>query len=103
MKYILAVKDHFTKFTWLRAIKSKEAVHVRVELEHLYCEWGFPFIHQTDNGTEFVANIVTKLFKSHPLCYAVTGKPYCPQEQGSIERMNQEIKKIIAKLTLQKR
>ena len=49
MKYLLEVKYHFTKFTWLRAIKIKEANHVRAELEHLYCEWRFPLIHQIDH------------------------------------------------------
>ena len=103
MKFQMVVKDHFTKLTWLRPIKSKESIHVKWELEHLYCEWGFPMIHQTDNGTEFVSNLVNQLFEEHPMAYSVTRAPYHPQTQGSVERTNQEVKKIISKMIIEEK
>ena len=100
MKWLLVVKDHFTKFTWLRPIKKKEAPYVRAELIKLYTEWGFPMIHHTDNGNELFADIVQEILDQHPMVCSVTGQPRKPQEQGSVERQNREIKKILSKAAL---
>ena len=36
MKWLMVVKDHFTKLVYLRALPSKHAVNVSRELEHLF-------------------------------------------------------------------
>ena len=48
-------------------------------------------------------NIVTELLNNHPLSFAVTGQPNKPSDQGSIERTNQEVKKVISKFVLEEK
>lgn len=52
--FILHVKDHFTKFSWLTPLPSKEAKHVADFLCQLFYTFGPPRILQSDNGKEFV-------------------------------------------------
>jgi hypothetical protein len=53
-KFILHVKDHFTKFSWLFALPTKEAKHVATNLRNIFYTSGPPKILQSDNGKEFV-------------------------------------------------
>ena len=52
--FIMHAKDHFTKFSWLKALPSKEAKHVAEELRNIFFTFGPPKILQSDNGKEFV-------------------------------------------------
>jgi len=52
--FIMHVKDHFTKFSWLFALSSKEAKFVANNLKGIFCTFGPPTILQSDNGKEFV-------------------------------------------------
>jgi hypothetical protein len=103
MRYLLVVKDHFSKFIWLRALTDKSAKHVAAELKYLFHEIGFPLIFQTDNGLELIAEAVYEIIKADPLCYSVTGRIRTPQDQGSVERGNQDVKKAISNAVIQSR
>ena len=59
--YILVIVDVFTKFTFLRPLKSKAASVVAKELLILFSDVGYPRILQSDNGTEFVNQILNHL------------------------------------------
>jgi hypothetical protein len=50
-KYILHLKDHFTKATWLRPLKAKSAEEVHAAMIGLVGFIPFQTI-QTDNGSE---------------------------------------------------
>jgi hypothetical protein len=52
--FIMHCKDHFTKFSWLYALTSKEAIHVAKHLREIFYTFGPPKILQSDNGKEFV-------------------------------------------------
>ena len=52
--FIMHCKDHFTKFSWLFPLKSKEAIGVAINLKQLFYTFGPPKILQSDNGKEFV-------------------------------------------------
>lgn len=52
--YIMHAKDHFTKFSWLHALSSKEAKKVADQLRNIFFAFGPPRILQSDNGKEFV-------------------------------------------------
>jgi hypothetical protein len=52
--FIMHCKDHFTKFSWLYALPSKEASGVAINLRNLFYTFGPPKILQSDNGKEFV-------------------------------------------------
>ena len=51
-----------------------------------------PTILQSDNGSEFTANIITELKQLWPDMKLVHGTPRHPQSQGSVERANGDIK-----------
>lgn len=99
MKWLLVLKDHFTKFTMLRPIARKEAKLVAHELSFMFGVLGYPLIFQTDNGKEFTADVVLKLVRQwNPSCKTVTGRRRTPRDQGSVERANASVKSVIAKL-----
>jgi hypothetical protein len=52
-KYILTVKDHFSKYVWLRPLRHKRVVDVVAALRGIFDEFGIPTILQADNGGEF--------------------------------------------------
>ena len=56
---------------------------------------GCPLILQHDNGSEFIGRIVRKLKELWPGCICVRGRPRHPQTQGSIERANSDVQKIL--------
>jgi hypothetical protein len=80
MKWLLVVKDHYTKFTYLRAIRSKQGEVVACELDHLSGFIGFPLTFHTDNGGEFTSSLVVEMIKSwNKECKTVTGRPRTPK------------------------
>ncbi|CAF4112321.1 unnamed protein product [Rotaria magnacalcarata] len=52
--FIMHVKDHFKKFSWLFSLPTKEARHVALNLKNIFYTFGSPKILQSDNGKEFV-------------------------------------------------
>jgi hypothetical protein len=91
----MVAKDHFSKFGWLRASSKKEARLVAVELTRLFSETGWPLMFHTDNGGELVAKVVCDVLKEQLFVHSVAGGPRTPQDQGSVERSNQDVKNII--------
>jgi len=53
-KWILHYQDHLTKFCYLRALKTKQALGVARALVDIFCIQGAPQLLQSDNGKEFV-------------------------------------------------
>ena len=47
-------------------------------------------------GLEFVAEIIRELKSLWPECVIVHGRPRHPQSQGSVERSNQDVEKMVA-------
>ena len=94
-KYILSVKDCFSKFCWLFPLKSKEALPVTQCLKTIFNQYGPPKYLHTDNGKEFVNESI------HKLCCDMginikKGRPYHPQSQGQVEVLNKRIKSTLA-------
>jgi hypothetical protein len=53
-------------------------------------------IFHTDNGKEFTAKVVLEFLRDlNPNILAVTGRPRCPSDQGSVENMNKFVKRIL--------
>ena len=55
---MLKYQDHATKFLHLRALTSKRAAEVAICLLEFFLDKGAPMILQSDNGREFVAEII---------------------------------------------
>jgi transposase InsO family protein len=84
--WILHIKDHFSKYTVLRALKTKHSQEVANELANFVADFGVPIIMQADNGTEF-KGILTALLQDHGI-HIINGRPRHPQSQGLVEQGN---------------
>ena len=60
LKYILSVKDHFTKYAFLRGLKNKTQKEVANEMLAIFSDFGVPSMIHSDNGGEF-SSIVSQL------------------------------------------
>ena len=56
---------------------------------------GPPLILQNDNGREFVNNVIARLKNLWLDIVIVRGRPRHPQTQGSVERANQDVGKML--------
>ena len=68
-------QDHLTKFALLRPITSKLAAEVGFQLLDIFLLFGAPHILLSDNGREFIANIIKELKDMWPDCTLVHCKP----------------------------
>ncbi|XP_039312990.1 KRAB-A domain-containing protein 2-like [Solenopsis invicta] len=95
-KFIMVYQDHLTKFILLRALQSKRAEEVALQLTDIFLTFGAPCILYSDNGREFVNSVIEELFTYWPELKIVHGKPRHSQSQGSVERANQDIENMLA-------
>ena len=95
----MVYQDHLTKFVVLRPLQKKSADEVIKYPLDVFSLFGSPHILQSDNGREFKnVNLATMIREKWPECKIVHGKPRHPQSQGSVERVNKEIKKVLGSL-----
>ena len=65
----------------------------------IFCLIGLRHILQSDNGREFKnINLASMIKELWPGCKFIHGKPRHPESQGSVERVNREIKKVLGSL-----
>ena len=93
-KYILSVKDCFSKFCWLTPLESKEAGPIASVLARIFRDCGPPKYLQSDNGKEFVNKILGFLCKNLGI-HTKHGRPYHPQSQGQVENLNKRVKNCL--------
>ncbi|GJR44649.1 retrovirus-related pol polyprotein from transposon TNT 1-94 [Tanacetum coccineum] len=75
-KYALVIVDDYTRFGWVRFLRSKD------ETPHA--------IEKTDNGTEFVNKTLDGWFESVGISHE-TSVPRSPQQNGVVERRNRTL------------
>ena len=56
---------------------------------------GAPAILQSDNGSEFTAQVIIELKQLWPDLVIIHGKPRQPQSQGTVERANCDVKDML--------
>ena len=97
-RYIAHFMDHFSKFHVLFPLKTKSAVEVATLLEErVLAYFGPPNIFHSDNGREFVNQIMRSLLESWGADITlVHGRPRHSQSQGLVERGNRTVEKKIA-------
>jgi hypothetical protein len=71
------------------------ATAVAYELFLIFTTQGCPAILQSDNGGEFVNEVLEKLMELWPDCKILKGRPRHPQTQGSIERAHKEVAQML--------
>jgi len=95
--YLLVLVDVHSRFVVLRAIRNKSMVTVGNTLVEIFCQFGFPKIIQSDNGTEFVNQVIKHLTNTAMMDHRLT-TPYHPRANGLAERTVQTSTKLIKKL-----
>jgi hypothetical protein len=94
---LLVVIDVFTGFVLLRPIKTTSADLVAKELWDIFSTFGLPKIMQSDNGPEFVNDIIRALVKLTGIDHRLIS-PYNPRSDGKVERCIGTVMSIIKKL-----
>ena len=94
-RYIIHMRDHFTKFSWAKAIKQKTAKSVAKFVYKIFLMFP-PTILQCDNGMEF-SSLMSHLEELWPSLKIIHGRPRHPQSQGMVERGNAIMEKKIAR------
>ena len=61
MRYILHIKDHFTKWSWAFPLRSKLPSLVVKNLRKVFYMASAPLMLQSDNGGEFVNSLVVSI------------------------------------------
>jgi transposase InsO family protein len=97
-KWILHCVDHWSKFNFAYALDSKTAENVADILRtHIFPYFGVPRILHSDNGREFINQVIVNLLKEwHSNIQLISGRPRHPQSQGLVERAHQTLHKKLA-------
>ena len=107
------MKDHFSRYCWLRPLNDKTMEEVTNAVREVFLVFGYPRIFQTDNGKEFINDLMKVHISILPLTYKmyimfkcdsfvfyiqslmmsynikfVHGRAFHSQSQGSVEQMN---------------
>jgi transposase InsO family protein len=98
--YVAHLIDHFSTFHVTEALQQKSGEEILHFLRKTFSFTGFPVILHTDNGSEFINNLVINYLEQHGVKY-VHGKPYKPTTQGKVERANRTLKEMMVKLVTQ--
>jgi hypothetical protein len=93
---LLVVTDIFSRYVVLRPLKSKEMEDVAAALWSIFAEYGLPKIMQSDNGTEFVNQVMQALTKLYGIEHRLI-TAYHPQANGAVERMNGTVIRMLRK------
>ncbi|CEJ93248.1 hypothetical protein VHEMI08853 [[Torrubiella] hemipterigena] len=88
-KWILHIKDHFTKYSQLYALTSKQAEPIAKAFLQFIGAFLPPKIVQVDNGREFQGAFLILLRKYG--IQIINGSPRSPQTQGLVEQANRVV------------
>ncbi|GJV06608.1 putative ribonuclease H-like domain-containing protein [Tanacetum coccineum] len=92
-KYILVIVDDYTRFTWVKFLRSKDETPEFVTNFLKQIQVGLNktvrFI-RTDNGTEFVNQVMSKYYEGVGIFHQKS-VPRTPQQNGVVERRNRTL------------
>jgi len=98
-RFILTVVDYFSRYVWLRALKTQTAVNVRNALQNIVQETKtYPKIAIADNGTEN-QGATSEWFKEHNIEY-IKSLSYSPQTNGLTEGKNKIVRKVLREIMI---
>ena len=83
--FLLVCVDICTRFCQLRPLPDKSSLSVALSLVEIFCILGFPKILQSDNGSEFVNEIIQTIRDNAGFDHRLI-TPYHPQANGTAER-----------------
>ena len=96
-KWIGHYMDYWTKFHILFALMRKSAAEVALNLQnHVFVILGILRILHSDNGREFVNEIIHSIVKECPGQITIAnGRPSNPKCQGLVEQGNHMVEKLL--------
>lgn len=95
-KYLLTVIDCFSKFAWVRPLKTKTDKAICDALLTILTDDTFPKVIQSDNGGEFNGPLVKALLDDFEI-KQIFSSAYYPQANAIVERFNGTLKSMLAK------
>ena len=97
-KYLLVICDYATRYPEAIPLRTIDAEHVAEELIKLFARVGVPQEILTDQGSNFISQLLAELYRLlHE--HAIRTSPYHPQTDGLVERFNQTLKNMIRRTT----
>lgn len=93
---LLVTTDLFTKFTILRCLKGKGMTGIAQSIWEIMAILGVPKIIQSDNGTDFVNQLIEELVTLNGIDHR-TISAYNPRANGAVERVNGVIENMLKK------
>jgi hypothetical protein len=96
---ILVLIDSFSRAVELYPVKTGDAETVVECLYDCYSRWGRPIRVRCDGAKAFVGS-VCKLFNKRMGVKVHSIEPYAPQQNGQVERVNQEIMRHLRAIVL---
>ena len=96
-QYILVVSDYATRYPKAVPLRSTDAGTVADHLIHLFARVGIPKEILSDQGTNFMSQLLKELYNLLHISQLRTS-PYHPQTDGLVKRFNQTLKAMLRKL-----
>ena len=97
-KGILVITEYLTKYPFVKAIKSKTASEIAINLMEYISIFGSPKIILSDMGAKFVNSVIDYLLNGLGIERRVTSG-YHPRTNGLTERFNQTLIQMLRKTT----
>ena len=102
-QWIAHYMDHWAKFHCLFPLMRKSAAEVALGLQkYVFAFLGTPKILHSDNGREFINDVIRNLLDSWPgETTIISGRPRHPQSQGLVEQGNACVERLLGARILQ--
>ena len=97
MRYVAHMIDHSSKHRWATAIADKTAGAVQMFVRSVFTNSGQPALLHTDNSTEFANAMLEEECREWGV-RIIHGRPYHPQSQGVVERVNGALQTAMKKI-----
>jgi len=95
-KHVLVIVDAFTRFTWLRAVRSTTKKIIK-HLKNIFLTFGKPIDIVTDRGTALTSKEFTDFIKEFTVKHRLVAVA-APWANGTVERVNRFLKNSMTKL-----
>ena len=103
VKNVLVIEDHFTRYTQAYVTNNHTACTMaRVLYNEFFLVFGFPRRLMSDKAAEFTGQMISELCDLLGVTKIRTS-PYHPKTNGTIKRVHQTLRRIIAKMDRDKR
>lgn len=97
-KVFLLVVDSHSKWLEVSLMDSMSTAAVLKELRAMFARYGIPEVLVSDNGTAFTSAEFAEFTTKNQIRH-ITVAPYHPSSNGQVERMVQETKQVLRKLS----